>query len=363
MVYWYARGTEGAATRKKALEGFIFASRKGYMDILVTGGTGFLGRHLARALLERGHRVRLMGRDFSAAGDLVAAGAAPVAADLRDRGAVIQACAGAGAVYHAGALSAPWGRSADFHAINVGGTAAVIAGCKAHGVGRLIYVSSPSVIFDGRDHYDLTEAVPYPRRFASVYSLTKKLGEDLVNAAAPELSAVIARPKAIFGPGDQALLPRLIAAARQRRLPQIGDGANLVDLTYVENVAHALVLALDAPAAIGKTYTITNGEHARLWDVIRYVLGRLGLPAELRRVPIGAALAAAGLMELRARLAGTEPLLTRYTAALLGRSQTYDISAARRDLAYAPRISLAEGIERTLAALIRENEVIEKQVV
>jgi 2-alkyl-3-oxoalkanoate reductase len=267
---------------------------------------------------------------------------------------VVAACAGAGAVYHVGALSTAWGRRADFHAINVGGTEAVLDGCRAHSVGRLVYVSSPSVVFDGRDQCDLTEAAPHPRRFASIYSHTKKLGEDLVNAARSELDTVIVRPKAIFGPGDRALLPRLIAAARQRRLPQIGDGANQVDLTYVENVVHALVLALDAPAARGNTYTITNGEHPRLWDVIRSVLGQLGLSTRLRRVPLRAALAAASLMELRGALTGTEPLLTRYTAAILGRTQTYDIGAARRDLGYQPGISVAEGVERTLAALRTE---------
>jgi nucleoside-diphosphate-sugar epimerase len=320
------------------------------MNVLVTGGTGFLGSHLASALLARGHRVRLMGRDFSGVAALLARGASPIAADLRDRAAVMAACAGADAVFHVGALSAAWGRRADFHAINVGGTAAVIAGCRGHGIGRLIYVSSPSVVFDGRDHRDLTEAAPYPRRFASVYSLTKKLGEDLVNAAT-DLQTVILRPKAIFGPGDRALLPRMIAAARQGRLPQVGDGRNLVDLTYVENVALALLLALDADAVIGKTYTITNGEHVRLWEVIRLVLRRLGLPDRLRPLPLGVALAAAGAMELRAALSGREPLLTRYTAAILGRTQTYDISAARRDLGYAPHISVAEGIEYTLAEL------------
>ena len=320
------------------------------MNILITGGTGFLGQHLARALLERGHQVRLLGRDMAPAGALIAAGARPVVADLRDQPAVVAACAGVDAVYHVGALSAPWGRRADFFAINVDGTAAVLAGCRRHAVRRLIYVSSPSVVFDGRDHRDLTEDAPYPRRFASVYSLTKKLGEDLVNAAG-WCERVIVRPKAIFGPGDRALLPRMIAAARQGRLPQIGDGRNLVDLTYVENVADALVLALDAKAARGKTYMITNGEHIQLWDVIRSVLRRLGIPADLRRAPLAAALVAAGLMECRAALTGREPLLTRYSAAILGRTQTYDISAARRDLGYAPRVSVAAGIERTLGAL------------
>jgi nucleoside-diphosphate-sugar epimerase len=320
------------------------------MNILITGGSGFLGQHLARALLEQGHNLWLMGRDMAPARALIAAGARQVVADLRDSAAVIAACAGIDAVYHVGALSAAWGRRVDFFAINVDGTAAVLAGCRSHAVRRMIYVSSPSVVFDGGDHRDLTEAAPYPRRFASVYSLTKKLGEDLVNAAG-WCETVIVRPKAIFGPGDRSLLPRMIAAARQGRLPQIGDGRNLVDLTYVENVADALVLALDAKAATGKTYMITNDEHILLWDVIRSVLRRLGIPANLRQVPLAVALVAAGLMECRAALTGREPLLTRYTAAILGRTQTYDISAARRDLGYVPRVPVAAGIERTLAVL------------
>jgi nucleoside-diphosphate-sugar epimerase len=270
---------------------------------------------------------------------------------LRDRAAVEAACAGIDVVCHAGALSAPWGKHDDFYDINVGGTEAVLAGCLAHGVRRLLYISSPSVVFDGRDQQLISEDVPYPRHFASIYSLTKKLGEDRVNAAAVGLQTVILRPKAIFGPGDQALLPRLIAAARQKRLPQVGDGRNLVDLTYVENVVHAVMLALDARAAIGKTYTITNDEHVPLWGVIRSVLSRLNLATNLRQVPLHLALTAASLMELWAALTGKEPLLTRYSAAILARTQTYDISAAKRDLDYTPCVSIAEGIERTLEAL------------
>jgi nucleoside-diphosphate-sugar epimerase len=324
------------------------------MEVLVTGGTGFLGQHLARALLAKGHSVHILGRNFAKAGprELIAGGAIPITADLRDRAAVDAACAGIEVVFHTGALSAPWGKLVDFHDINVGGTEAVLAGCLAHGARRLIYISSPSVVFDGRDQRLVLEDVPYPHRFTSTYSLTKKLGEDRVNAAAAAgFQTVILRPKAIFGPGDQALLPRLIAAARQKRLPQIGDGNNLVDLTYVENVVQALMLALDAQAAIGNTYTITNDEHVPLWDIVRRVLSRLNLSTKLRRVPLSVALAAASLMELRAALTGQEPLLTRYTAAILARTQTYDISAAKRDLGYAPCVSIADGTERTLEAL------------
>jgi len=321
------------------------------MEILGTGGTGFLGQHLARALLANGHHVHLLSRHFEHVPSLLAAGAKPVNADLRDRAKVSAACAGIDVVYHAGALSAPWGRRSDFYEINLGGTGGVLDGCHRHGVRRLLYVSSPSVVFDGQDQYNVTENIPYPRRFASVYSLTKKLGEDMVNAAATSLETVILRPKAIFGPGDQALLPRLINAARQKRLPQIGDGHNLVDLTYVENVVHALLLALDSGAVVGKTYTITNDEHVPLWDIIRAVLQRLDLPTNLRQVSLPMALTAASLMEMRAALTGTEPLLTRYSAMILARTQTYDISAARRDLGYTPFVSVADGIERTLETL------------
>lgn len=322
------------------------------MNILVTGGTGFLGRHLARALMLRGNRVYLLGRNFTQARDLLSLGAQQVQADLRDQQATIAACVGMQAVFHVGALSAPWGRRADFFAINVDGTANVIAGCQRHGVKRLIYVSSPSVVFDGRDQQNLSESAPYPHRFASIYSLTKKLGEDLVNhAASAGLPTVILRPKAIFGPGDTSLLPRLIAAARRGRLPQIGDGRNLVDLTYIDNVVHALLLALDAPAAVGRTYTITNGEHVPLWHVIRTVLQHQGLSTKLRRVPLNVVLLVAAIMEARAAITGREPLLTRYSAAILARTQTYTISAAQRDLDYAPQVSVAEGITRTLATL------------
>jgi 2-alkyl-3-oxoalkanoate reductase len=322
------------------------------LNILVTGGTGFLGKHLAAALLERGHQVHLLGRNFAQVQELIARGASPVQADLRDRNTVSAACAGMDIIYHAGALSTPWGKHADFYAINVGGTEAVLAGCQAHNVRRLLYVSSPSTVFDGNDQIYATEDAPYPRRFTSIYSLTKKLGEDRVNAAAASgMQTVIVRPKAIFGPGDQALLPRLIAAARQRRLPQIGNGRNLVDLTYIENVVHALILAAEAPAASGKTYTITNGEHALLWDVIRDVLKQLGMSTQLRQIPSSVAMSAASLLEMRSALSGKEPLLTRYSVMILARTQTYDISKAERELGYIPQVSLADGIERTLETL------------
>jgi nucleoside-diphosphate-sugar epimerase len=326
------------------------------MKILLTGATGFLGSHTANKLLEHRHTVFLLGRNFDR-DDLriqwlIKRGAQPIQADLRNRAAVVAACAGMDAVIHAGALSAAWGPKAEFEAVNVDGTKAVIDGCCQGGVGRLIHISSPAVMFTGADHIEADESWPYAPVFSSHYAATKKQAEVLVNNAhAGGLPTVILRPKAIFGPGDRALLPRLLAAARAGRLRQFGSGENRVDLTCVENVAHAIVLALEARAAVGHTYFITNDEHVLLWPIIRRLLQSLHLPHRLKPLSIPVAMAAATLMEWRAGFTGREPLLTRYSVGVLARTQTYKIAAARRDLSYAPIISVEEGINRTLAVV------------
>jgi nucleoside-diphosphate-sugar epimerase len=153
----------------------------------------------------------------------------------------------------------------------------------------------------------------------------------------------------MIGPGDTSLLPRIVASARRGRLPQIGNGENLVDLTYVENVAQAIMLSMTAPAARGKTYHITNGEPRPLWPLIRSVCERLGVSSRFRPLPYRLAYWLGAALEMKAACCGGEPPLTRYTVAILGRTQTYNITAARRDLGYEPRIALDEGIERTLA--------------
>lgn len=308
------------------------------------------------ALRARGTPLRALVRDETRALLLRSRGVDVHLGDLHDRESVAAACAGARAVVHCAALSAPWGRRSEFFATNVEGTRHVVDGCIKHGVQRLIHISSPSVTFRGVDERDVREDAPYPERFASTYSLTKKLAEDVVRqAAARGLRAVILRPKAIFGPGDTSLVPRLVAAARHRRLRQIGDGENLVDLTHVDNVVHAILLVLTAPAAVGRTYTITNDEHPRLWDVIERVVSRAGGELPRPHVPLPVALMAASLMEAAATITGREPTLTRYSVLILARTQTYDISAARRDLGYEPIVTLEDGIQQTLDAMDPEH--------
>ena len=154
--------------------------------------------------------------------------------DITDLDMLRAAAAGCDAIVHAAALSAPWGPRAAFEAANVAGTAAVIAAAQAAGVRRLIHISSPAVLFDGRDQHGVTDAAPYPAQHTSEYARTKQVAESLVERAADSMETIVLRPKAIYGDGDRALVPRLLRAAARGRLPQIGDGRNLVDITHVD---------------------------------------------------------------------------------------------------------------------------------
>ncbi len=317
--------------------------------ILVTGATGFLGQHLVRRLIELGQPVRATGRNIRVGLELQAAGADFRPVDLRDRAGMIAAAEGVEAVVHSGALSSVWGRRKDFHAINVDGTENVIAACRANGVKRLVYISSPSVMTRPIAQLNLNESEPLPDKHVSIYSETKRLGEELVHqaaAASADLETVILRPKAIYGPGDTAIFPRLIKAASKGRLPIIGDGKTVTNLTHVRDVVAAILLALKSDKAVGNTYLITGGEEVRIWDAIKEVVTRSGYKAPTRKIGIGRAMRAARVLEFVWRtlhLPG-EPPLTTYTAGILGLSQTYDISAARRDLGYEPAVALEEGI-------------------
>jgi 2-alkyl-3-oxoalkanoate reductase len=320
------------------------------MKVLVTGATGFLGVHTCRELLARGHQVRAFGRDFSR---FPVAGIEQTQGDLRDTDSVRFASASMDAVVHAGALSSPWGKLEEFMTVNVNGTRNVLEACTQAGVQRLVHISSPAVIFTGHDHVLERDDAPYPTKFSSHYALSKKLAEELVLESKSKLELIVLRPKAIYGPGDTALLPRIVSAARARRLPQVGDGENLVDLTFVDDAVQAIALSLEhpLPASPFPVYTITSGEHLKLWIVIRRLLEALGISTQLRIMPVGTMLALAGWLEQMAMFTGREPRLTQYGVELLARTQTYDISRAKSDLGFMPHTQFDQGLTRTLEAL------------
>lgn len=324
--------------------------------VLVTGGGGFVGGAVVRRLVARGFRVRSFSRNVYP--ELTALGVECVTGDLGDRAAVEHAVAGCAAVFHIAAKAGVWGDYAAYHAANVVGTENCLAAARGH-ARCFVFTSSPSVVFGGGDMAGADESAPYPARHRSHYSRSKALAEQAVLAAnSPELHTVALRPHLVWGPGDNHIVPRILAQGRKRQLRIIGRGDNRVDTTYIDNAADAHLCALDAlmrtpSAAAGKAYFISNGEPVVLWDIINGILAAGGLPPLRRGVSKPVALAAAGAMEIlhRALRRPGEPRLTRFVVHELASTHYFDISAARRDLGYAPRVSLAEGLQRLRAAL------------
>ena len=320
--------------------------------VLVTGGGGFLGRAIVARLLRGGHQVRCFAR--SPYPELAAQGVEVVRGDLTDPRAVAAACAGCQAVVHAAALIPGLPQPAHrYHAVNVRGTEAVIAGCRAHGVPRLVFTSSPSVVFGGHDLCGVDESVPYPQRYDSPYARTKAEAERTVLAANDGTLATTAlRPHLVWGPGDAHLVPALIERARAGRLVRVGKGPFRVDVTYIDCAAEAHLLALDVlspgrPAA-GRAYFISQGEPVDLWQFVGRLLELADAPAVRRRVPRWLALAAAGAVEGAYRISGrtAAPPLTRFLVREISSSHWFDIGAARRDLGYRPPVSIDEGLRR-----------------
>jgi nucleoside-diphosphate-sugar epimerase len=327
--------------------------------VLVTGGTGFLGRHLVERLLGEGRRVTILGR--TPAPELEQRGVRFIRASLDDAAAVAAACAGIDTVFHTAAKVGVWGRYADFFRTNVVGTRAILAGCRAHRVKCLVYTSTPSVVYNGRDLAGADESLPLTTRCPSPYPLTKAIAEREVlagNGAA--LRTIALRPHLIWGVGDPHLVPRVLARARAGRLRIIGGGHNRVDMVHIANAVDAHLLAeraLDrSPGAAGRAYFITNGEPVVLWDWINELLRALGQPPVTKHLSLGAASALGAACELAWRLlpVATEPPMTRFVAAELAKDHWFDLTAARRDLGYEPRVSMAAGTAALVQSL-REN--------
>lgn len=308
---------------------------------LVTGATGGLGRTLAPMLAAAGWRVRATGRR-PGPGD-----AAIVALDLT--GPIPHSLTeGVDTVFHLAALSSPWGREADFHAINVAATQRLLRAAADAGCARFVHVSTPSIHAEPRDRLALTEASPPAARFANAYARTKWLGERAVlTADSPAMRTIVLRPRAIVGPDDRVLLPRLIRAMRGRRVPMPGGGAALVELTDVRDVARALIAAADAPVG-GRAFNISGGAPRTVRWIVERVAARLGLAVQPFPVSRAAAMAAARVQEALGAVLRREPPVTRYTVMTLGWSQTFDLSAARDTLGWRPLISPEDAIDHAL---------------
>jgi nucleoside-diphosphate-sugar epimerase len=318
---------------------------------LVTGGGGFLGGAIVRRLVDRGWSIRTLQRgQYEHLDEL---GVEQLRGDIADAELVSRAVEGRDIVLHVAAKVEPWGAYQPFHRTNVVGTENVLQAMRRAGVPKLVFTSTPSVIHSGGDLAGVDESEPYPEHFEAAYPQTKAMAEMAVLAANDnELATVALRPRLIWGPEDTNLVPQLIARARAGQLRFVGDGSNLVDTIYIDNAVDAHLLAAEhlAPGApcAGRPYFISNGEPLPMKKIINGILGAAGLPPEERSVPIRAALAAGAVFENLYKVFPNKsgPRMTRFVARNFATAHWFNISAARRDLGYEPRVSIDEGLAR-----------------
>lgn len=322
------------------------------MRILVTGGTGFLGRHVVWRAAREGASVVFTGRRAEWAAEVLRDASGPVRWLPLDHGtpdAAARLAAGAigcDAIVHCAALSSPWGARADFERANVQGTREVVQAALQAGVRRLVHVSTPSLYFAFRDALDIRESDPLPPP-VNHYARTKRAAEAVVRGSAvPEV--VLLRPRALFGPWDRTLMPRLLRAMATGPLPLMRGGRAQLDLTCVDNAVDAVWLALTRPLPRpGAVYNVSNGDPRPLSELLERMAAAFSLSLRTRPVPWPLVSATARALEWRARLGGgAEPPWTRYSAGVLAFSQTLNVDAIRADLGYRPAVPLDEGLQR-----------------
>ncbi len=325
------------------------------MKVLVTGGGGFVGGYLVHQLLERGYSVRAVGRSLQP--DLSQLGVDFKRGDLIDKAFVQEVCEGMDAVFHVAAKAGVWGSWNSFYEPNVVGSRNVVSACLKAGVERLVYTSTPSVVFNRRPISGGDESMPYGEKWLCHYAHTKAIAErETLAAHSKELKICALRPHLIFGPGDNHLLPRVISSAISGRLKIIGDGTNQVDVSYVSDVAEAHLNALDAlesGIAGGKAYFISQGTPVVLWPWLNEILEGLGHRPLTRKIPLGLAYPLSSLLEAVWKVTGKagDPPITRFVAVELAKDHYFSISAAKRDLNYLPKVSAVDALDLTLKDL------------
>jgi 2-alkyl-3-oxoalkanoate reductase len=303
-------------------------------------------------LVQAGYDVTATGRNAAVESELTTSGARFVATDLVG-GLLHSLVRQHDVVFHLAALSSPWGRAADFDVINVHVTQALLDAARERGCSAFIYASTPSIYASPQDRLGLVETSAVAQPFANTYAATKYTAEQLVLAAnSPTFQTVTLRPRAIVGPHDTVLLPRLLRAARRGRMPLPNGGRALIELTDVRDAAAAFLAAdQHLTRAAGRAVNVSGGQPRRLDDLLRRIFSRRGMSVRLVPVPARLALAAARMVELVcAALPGRpEPPATCYTVMSLAYSQTFDLSAAHELLGWAPRFSPEEAIDAALA--------------
>lgn len=323
--------------------------------VLVTGAGGFLGSYIVRDLFEKGgYEIYTFSRKKYP--HLEQYGVIQIQGDLQNAVDVLAATKEMDAIIHTASQVGMWGKYELFFNTNVLGTKNIVEACKKNKIKKLIYTSTPSVAFGNTNLEGVDESTPYPKKYYSFYAETKALAEKLVlKANRHELATVAIRPHLIFGPGDQNLIPRVLESAKKNKLKIVGDGQNKVDVSYVENVSHIHVLALEKlnpqSSIAGKAYFFGQGP-VKLWDFINNILEKKNIKKVTKKISLKKAYFIGFLIERIFSIFNikkVEPPMTRFVAMQLGMSHYYNHHALKRDFGenYL-KFSLDEGIEKLL---------------
>ncbi|MCB2183164.1 MAG: NAD-dependent epimerase/dehydratase family protein [Desulfobulbaceae bacterium] len=327
--------------------------------VVVTGGGGFVGKAIVKLLLARGIETTVIGRNTYP--DVIRMGATVICGDIRNADFLSSAFREHDAVFHVAAKAGIWGSFKDYYSINVQGSENVLQACRDNGIRNLVYTSTPSVVFRNHDLEGVDESVPYAENFLCHYAKTKVIAEKKILSANSEgLLTTALRPHLVWGPGDTNLIPRLVERGKKRQLKIVGTAENIVDISYIDNVAMAHLLAAEnlekTASAAGQAYFISQGEPVNLWNWINDLFSRLRLPLVSKRVGFQKAYVLGALIEKFYLLTRNqnEPPMTRFLAEQLAKSHWFSIDKARVDFGYVPQVSTAEGMER-MVLWLKEN--------
>ena len=326
------------------------------MKILVTGGTGFIGYSLTRRLLAAGHDVHVVGRSPTPPDEKDFNKITYHQHDLAAQGIPPSVLSGTELVFHIAAKAGVGGAYSSYYAANYLATVNLIKGCLACRIPRMVFTSSPSVVFSGNSIRDGNESLAYVKSSLSPYATTKALAEKAVLEAhsSGTFQVLALRPHLVWGEGDPHLLPKVIQRHRNGRLRIVGNGENRVDLTHIDNVCHAHLCAMETllenKAAGGKAYFIGQDEPVLLWPWLNDLFEQLNLPALKKRISFGKAYLGGLILEkswqlLRLR---NDPPMTRFVACQLAHDHWFSSQAAKTDLGYEPIQSMKESMEKSL---------------
>lgn len=321
--------------------------------VAVTGGGGFIGKALVRALLKQGKEVTVIGR--SVYPELEGEGLRCLRGDIRDHRFCLHALQGQDTVFHVAAKAGIWGAWEEYYSINVTGTVNIVDSCRINGVKRLVYTSTPSVVFDSEDLENRDETLPYASKPLCHYATTKIVAEKVVLAANDQVLRTVAiRPHLVWGPGDNHLIPRLIERGQKGRLKIIGTGKNLVDISYIDNVVHIHLLAAENLAgpgtAAGEPFFIGQDDPVVLWDWVNSLFNRVGIPPVTTSIPYPVAYGAGLVIEgvFKIRQGDGEPPMTRFLAQQMAKSHYFSHAKAGEILGYRQQVSTGQGMERLI---------------